>query len=223
MRLCFQTRKHISNFFSFHPLRPSRWSSSSPGDMHDKESVDIHLMGQRIQVCLKFDLRSALFRYRGIRRCKKLFDYTFIHARNGPKHSPWIKRLPLASSALASNVGIKYVAVSEKFRARALVIVEVSSYDAGSLFSGTRWWMRCGTTSLRGCMRSNINIRSLFDRKVTGELRHPCLQKTGMLLLHHQQSPTRKRAELAQMFSAEFTRRLSRVIKAFPSSCLLSP
>ncbi len=48
------------------------------------------------------------------------------------------------------------------------------------------------------------------DRKVTGELRHPCLQKTGMLLLHRQHPPTRKRAELASISSAKFTRRLSR-------------
>ncbi|KAK0489885.1 hypothetical protein EDD18DRAFT_1109757 [Armillaria luteobubalina] len=49
---------------------------------------------------------------RGIERRETLFEYTIIRAENvSKKHSRWIKRIPLASSILASNAGTKYVAV----------------------------------------------------------------------------------------------------------------
>ncbi|PBK83220.1 hypothetical protein ARMGADRAFT_1089567 [Armillaria gallica] len=142
--------------------------------MRDKESVDIHLMGRfydydffrpqpKANESKNADLRSASFRYRGIRCRKKLFDYTFLHAGNvSKKDSQWIKMAPVRLVCPCVECWYKNVVISEKIRASFRVLVEVSSYDAGSLFSGTRWWMRCGNTSLRGCVRSNMNMRSLF-------------------------------------------------------------
>ncbi|PBK65130.1 hypothetical protein ARMSODRAFT_444531 [Armillaria solidipes] len=50
--------------------------------------------------------------------------------------------------------------------------------------SGTGQWMRCGTTSSSGCMRSDVDSRSLFGIALPGscDMRRPCLQKIGTLL-----------------------------------------
>ncbi|PBK88406.1 hypothetical protein ARMGADRAFT_1084733 [Armillaria gallica] len=116
-----------------------------------------------------------------------------------------LKRLSLASSVvLASNC--------------LFDLAEVSLCDADSLFSGTRRWMRRGNTSLGGCMRSYMNIRSLFGSQRYWGAATPLSTKNRdvaavprMPLGEFTLTTTNQKARrMAQMFSAEFTRHLSR-------------